>query len=160
MKNNFAENLIKGKIGETIFEQMFREQGEYIVIPFGYEKIIPEISQYAKKKNYLDIVENVRTAPDFALVSHSKEEVFLIEVKYRTNINIEEIIEVAEKIKEKWSVVFIFICNPKGFYFDKTADIIKNKRLTPLKEELISKELQEKYLKLLKDFIRTERIKV
>ncbi len=158
MKNDFARGLIKGKIGETIFEQMFREQGDYIVIPFGYEKIIPEISQYAKKKNYLDIIENVRTAPDFALVSHSKEEVFLIEVKYRTNINIEELVKIAEKIKEKWSVVFMFICNPDGFYLDRTTNIIENKRLTPLSDQLISKQLQDKYLNLLRDFIKTEKI--
>lgn len=154
MGSDFAKNLIKGRIGEAIFEQMFREEGRFIVIPFGYEKIIPEISQFAKKLKYKQIVENIRTAPDFALVSHSKEEVFLIEVKYRTEIDIEELVEIAKKIREKWSIVFIFVCSPKGFYIDNARRIIENKKLTPMTEQWISKELQEKYLNLLRDFIK------
>ena len=41
----FTKNLVKGKIAETIFAQMFREVGDYTVIEFGYEKIIPELIQ-------------------------------------------------------------------------------------------------------------------
>lgn len=39
----FAEGLIKGKIAEIIFTQMFRAEGKYSVIPFGYENLIPSL---------------------------------------------------------------------------------------------------------------------
>jgi len=154
MYQDFAKNLIKGKIGEAIFDQMFREQGKFIVIPFGYDRVIPEVSHCAKSAKYQQVINNIRTAPDFALVSHDREEVFLVEVKYRTKIEMENIIKIAEKIQERWSLVWIFVCSPQGFYFDRTTEIIKNKKLTPIGEKWIAKDLQEKYLKLLKEFIQ------
>jgi hypothetical protein len=154
MQQNFAKNLIKGKIGEAIFDQMFRDQGRFIVIPFGYDRVIPEVSHCAKKAKYQQVINNIRTAPDFALVSHDREEVFLVEVKYRTNIEMENLIQIAEKIQEKWNLVWMFVCTPQGFYFNRTTEIIKNKKLTPLGEQWISKDLQEKYLKLLNEFIK------
>jgi hypothetical protein len=157
MNNDFARNLIKGKIGEAIFDQMFREQGNFTVIPFGYDRIIPEVAQYARKAKYKKVIDNIRSAPDFALVSHNKEQVFLVEVKYRTDLNqsMDNLIKIASKIQDKWQLVWMFVCTPEGFYFDRTSEIINNERLTPMGEQWICKELQEKYLKLLRDFIKT-----
>jgi hypothetical protein len=48
----FARNLVKGKIAETIFAQMLREAGDFTVLEFGYEKVIPELVQRGyKSKN-------------------------------------------------------------------------------------------------------------
>jgi len=41
---DFSRDLIKGRIAEVIFEQMFREQGQYTVIPFGYEQTVPTLA--------------------------------------------------------------------------------------------------------------------
>jgi len=41
----FSRNLVKGKIAETVFAQMLRSTGEFTVLEFGYEKIIPELVQ-------------------------------------------------------------------------------------------------------------------
>jgi len=155
MQQDFAKNFIKGKIGEVIFDQMFRDQGKFVVIPFGYDRVIPEFSYYCKDKKNKEVIDNIRTAPDFALVSYDREEVFLVEVKYRTNLDIKEIVEVAKKIQEKWKMVWVFICTPDGFYFDETSKIIKKEKLTLMGEQWVSRELQEKYLKLLKDFIKS-----
>lgn len=157
MQNDFARNLIKGKIGEAIFDQMLREQGNFTVIPFGYDRIIPEVSQHARKAKYQGVIDNIRSAPDFALVSHNREEVFLVEVKYRTDLgqSMEGLIEIAEKIQDKWQLVWMFVCTPEGFYFNRTSEIIKNKKLTPMGEQWVCRDLQEKYLRLLRDFIRT-----
>ncbi len=158
MQQDFAKNLIKGKIGEAIFDQMFREQGRFTVIPFGYDRIIPEVAQYAKEAKYQQVIDNIRSAPDFALVSHDKEQVFLVEVKYRTDLeqSMEGLIKTARKIQEKWQLVWVFVCTPQGFYFDRTSEIIENEKLSPMGEQWIAQELQEKYLKLITDFIRTE----
>jgi hypothetical protein len=62
----------------------------------------------------------------------------------------------ATEIFERWKLAHIFIATPTGFYFDFCTDLIKDNAVpTQLSEKLVSKELQEKYLGLLKDFIRT-----
>jgi len=154
MQKDFAKNFIKGKIGEIIFDQMFREEGKFIVIPFGYERMIPEFTQYARDLEHQEIVDNIRSAPDFALVSQDRKGVFLIEVKFRSMVNIAELKETANKIQRRWKLVWMFICAPNGFYFNKTTDIIKDGKLTLLGENWICREKQEKYLKLLNNFIK------
>ena len=153
MNQDFAKNFIKGKIGEIIFDEMFREEGEFTVIPFGYDRTLPELAQYAKEAEYQQVIDNIRSAPDFALVSRDKTQVFLIEVKYRTKIDIEELKKVAEKIEEKWHLVWMFVCTPEKFYFNRTNVITEKNMLYPLSESWICKESQEKYLKLLNEFI-------
>ncbi len=154
MNKNFTKNFIKGKIGEIIFDEMFREEGEFTVIPFGYDRTLPALAQHAKEAEYQQVIDNIRSAPDFALVSKDKRQVFLIEVKYRTKIDIEELRKVAQKIEEKWHLVWMFVCTPERFYFNRTNVINEKRTLYPLSESWICKEAQEKYLKLLNDFIK------
>ena len=154
MQKEFANNFIKGKVAEIIFDQMFREEGKFTVIPFGYERTLPELAQYAQKANYQQVIDNIRSAPDFALVSQNRKQVFLVEVKYRSNIRMEELREVAEKIQNRWKLVWMFVCTPDGFYFDRTSKIIEQENLTPLKKEWIDKETQDKYLELVNEFIK------
>ncbi len=80
MDTKFSKNLIKGKIAEIIFEQMFREAGEYTIIPFGYENIMPELVNCGKSSNAKKAIKNISSSPDFALISRNKESVFLVEV--------------------------------------------------------------------------------
>jgi hypothetical protein len=153
MLDYFTKNFIKGKIGEIIFDQMFREEGRFTVIPFGYDRTLPELAQYAKEAKYQQVIDNIRSAPDFALVSKDKKQVFLVEVKYRTKIDIEELKRVAEKIQKKWYLVWMFVCTPEKFYFNKAKTIIEEEKLVSLGEQWICKKTQEKYLKLLNEFI-------
>ncbi|MDE2096048.1 MAG: hypothetical protein KGL39_02265 [Patescibacteria group bacterium] len=41
---SFFRDLLKGKIAEVIFEQMFRDCGKFTILPFGYEKTVPEVA--------------------------------------------------------------------------------------------------------------------
>ncbi|MDP3057782.1 MAG: hypothetical protein Q8N37_04710 [bacterium] len=155
MDTNFSKNLIKGKIAEIIFEQMFREAGKYTIIPFGYENIVPELTQCKKYSKAQKVIDNIRHSPDFVLISQSKESVFLIEVKYRRKFNKEKIKNLAEEQKIKWHPSWIFIATFDGFYFDSCSNIIKNNgEVAVLKDGWIGKDLQNKYLKLLKEFER------
>ncbi len=156
MRQDFAKKFIKGKIGEIIFDQMFRQEGRFTVIPFGYDRTLPELAQYAKEAKYQQVIDNIRSAPDFALVSKDKKQVFLVEVKYRTSLNesMDYLIEIAKKIEEKWHLVWMFVCTPEGFYFNRTTIIINEGKLIPLGEKWVQKDIQEKYLNLLNDFIK------
>ncbi len=79
---DFTRQLVKGKIAETIFSQMFRESGNFTVLEFGYEKIIPEMIQNGYNENN-PMIETLKTAPDFAVIDRDNRQVKLIEVKYQ-----------------------------------------------------------------------------
>jgi hypothetical protein len=148
----FAENLVKGKIAETIFAQMLRETGEFTVLEFGYEKVIPELigSGYDEKDN---LIETLRTAPDFAVINHTTKQVRLIEVKYRSHLDYAEILAIAKRMHESWNPSYLFIASKDGFYFDEiTAIINKDGNISSLHHESIPASLQERYLELLREF--------
>lgn len=148
----FARNLVKGKIAETIFAQMLRETRDFTVLEFGYEKIIPELVQQGYDENNL-MLETLRTAPDFAVINQKTREVRLIEVKYQRTVNYDYVLKYAEKMSQSWNPSYLFVATLDGFYFDEINEIIKNNgKISYLKHPQISDELQSKYLKILTDF--------
>jgi len=149
----FSKQLIKGKVGEVVFDQMFRRVEDYIVIPFGYEKIIPDLIQFTTPADRSGIIDNIRNAPDFALVSLNPKEVRLVEVKYRTRVDMDEIKKSAAVICERWKLAWLFVATPDGFYFDFCEHIAKQSKLTPLDTKTVPARIQAEYAKLLKDFI-------
>jgi hypothetical protein len=150
----FSEQLIKGKIAELIFSQIFRNSKQFTIIPFGYENTFPEIAQYAYMADDKQVFETIRNAPDFAMVSHDKREVYLVEVKYRHTLIEKHVQEIAEKIQSRWKSVQLFVATPTGFYFDNCSDVISNGgNLSPLSTDWIKEEDQKEYLRLLNEFI-------
>lgn len=151
---DFYFQLIKGKIAEQIFEMMFRQSEKFTIIPFGYESILPELVHHVREGMNGLVLETVRNAPDFAVVSHHENHVFLVEVKYRAHLDIEKLSEIAEHIHKRWKVAWLFIATPDGFYFDSCTNVMK-KELQPLSTSWISQELQDQYLRFLNQFIKT-----
>jgi hypothetical protein len=150
---NFAKQLIKGRIAETIFEQMMKESGKYTVIPFGYEQTVPQLAQYQDKVELKTVLENIRHAPDFILISEDKTEVYLVEVKYRKHIDKTEIKEIAEHTLKIWNPSYLFVASLDGFFFEPCNTIVNNDgdigRLYP---KWADDETRKKYLELLKEF--------
>ncbi len=153
MRNiRFARNLVKGKIAETIFAQMFRQTKEFTVLEFGYEKIIPELVQQGNRDGN-QLIETLRTAPDFAVINKKTRDVQLIEVKYMKTLNFRNIIKYAERMSQSWNPSYLFIATLDGFYFDEIDTIINNNgRINPLELPQIGKEMQHKYMQILIDF--------
>jgi len=157
MKNQtkFSEQLIKGKITELIFEQMLREAGGFTVLSFGYENILPELMHRQHDMKTEKTMEVIRRAPDFAVINDDTHDVHLIEVKYRKQMRSSEILSLSNKMYESWKPSHLFLATPIGFYFDNVSDIIKNKgKVKPLVHRQISKALQDRYIKLLNEFIK------
>lgn len=148
---NFARNLVKGKIAETIFAQMLRETGKFTVLEFGYEKLIPELVMAG---NVVDeTIEIIRRAPDFAVINKETKEVKLIEVKYKRRLNKEFVLKDAKRMMEAWNPSFLFIVTHYGFYFDDIRVIVENGgEIRKLNHPFISDEVQDRYLQILKDF--------
>lgn len=152
MHNEFTiDNLIKGKIAEIVFEEMFSEMG-CKVIPFGYERTVPELRRYNKSKQGKKVLDNFRDTPDFAVIPFDKKNIFLIEVKFRSELDIAEIIGTAERQIERWNPSELFIATKEGFYINDCATIIKNNDIARLESCRVSEELQNKYLKLIQRF--------
>ncbi|RMD58780.1 hypothetical protein D6821_02755 [Candidatus Parcubacteria bacterium] len=153
MHIKFAREIIRGRIAEVIFEQMFKEEGSSTVIPFGYESTMPVMAQLRNAKTPQRIKSLVKGAPDFALIGPGGRGVFLVEVKYRSTYSKSEIKKIAQRQLKNWSPSFLFIATPQGFYLSSCSEIVsRGGEIAPLPTNLISQELQEKYLKLLKEF--------
>jgi len=149
---NFTKNLVKGKIAETIFAQILRDTKQFTVLEFGYEKVIPELVSY-KSSNENQILEILRTAPDFAVIDKKTKVVQLVEVKYMRRLNYDFVYKDAKRMSESWNPSYLFVATLEGFYFDEINKIIKMQgKIEALKHPQIPKTLQDKYLKILQDF--------
>ena len=153
MDPKFPEKLIKGKIAEAIFQQMFKEQGEFIVIPNGYEYTKPELAQSLLSLDHKEYVEKLRHSPDFVLLSYDRKQVFLVDVKFRSKIG-DELIEKAKKYHDEYGACYLFVATHDRFYFESCTNIVNSGKID---EELpiswISQSLQDKYLEILNKFI-------
>ena len=154
MSIQFSRNLIKGRIAEVVFEQMMQEEGKYAVIPFGYEHTMPMLSQYQHLAIVRRVIDNIKDAPDFALVSEDKAKIYLVEVKYQTTPDIEVLKKSAKKLLKRWEPSWLFVATPGGFYCSPCSGIEKENRINSLSTKWVVRERQEAYLKLLKEFER------
>ena len=150
---DFSRNLIKGKIAEIVFEQMFREMGEFTILHLGYEYTTPELAQYQKYVQVKKVLDKIRHAPDFVLISQDKTKVFVVEVKYRMGKNNLEILDVAEKTLKLVNPAWLFVASSDGFYFDSCSNVIKNNGIVKkMSSTWVSDFIQEENLKLLNEF--------
>lgn len=152
--HKFTRDLIKGKIAEVVFQQMFREQGDYTIIPFGYEYTVPQLTQ-CQNANYhaRKVINNIKHAPDFALVSSNSQDVYLVEVKYMRQYSEKYALADAIYQKQRWDPSMIFIATLDGFYFDSCARIIeKNGKAEKLLFNRVREDIQKSSLELLNEF--------
>lgn len=149
----FSRDLIKGKIAEIVFEQMFREAGEFTILRLGYEYTSPELAQYRNHFEVKQVLDHIKSTPDFALVSHDKKRVFIVEVKYRTKWNDSEFKKIAVNTLKYADPSWLFIATPEAFYFDTCHNVDNHEGdLNRLSAKWIPKDIQAKYLNLLKEF--------
>ncbi len=154
MEQPVIRSFIKGKVTETIFRLMFIEAGVYKVLPFGYENTFPELSQYKFSFESDQILDQLRTTPDFILISNDKTKVYMVEVKYRNHIDSIEILRIANKLESKWGISQLFIATNKKFHFASCKSIIENNGfIPPLEHSWVSEEIQKKYISCLKEYI-------
>jgi hypothetical protein len=150
----FVKDLIKGKIAEIIFEQMFRESGRFTILHSGYEYTLPELAQYQHLAKIKAVIENIRNAPDFVLVSQDKEEVHLVEVKYRSHRNTYDLIKICEDTLRVWNPCWLFVASPDGFFFEPCNMVLNNAgNIGPLvNEKFVEPNVRDEYLRLLNEF--------
>ncbi len=82
-KKKYTENLIKGRIAETLIQELFVNLG-YSVFRYGMENTIPGITTLLKGVKS-ETAKQIRRMPDFVIQHTKTGEVFFIEVKFRAN---------------------------------------------------------------------------
>jgi hypothetical protein len=150
----FSKNLVKGRIAETLFEQMLRDSGCFTILAFGYESVLPELAHRQRDIHAQETMEIIRRAPDFVVINNETHEIHLIEVKYMMSPKADRILLDAKRMFESWKPSYLFLATPEGFYFDKAATIVENQGIMEaFNHPQIPKDLQLKYTKLLNSFI-------
>lgn len=80
---NFRYGMIKGRIAETLIQELFLSLG-YNVFRYGMENTIPGIMELLKGVRS-DVAQEIRRMPDFVIQDPKTKSVFFIEVKFRAN---------------------------------------------------------------------------
>ncbi len=80
-ERNYRYNMIKGRIAETLIQELFLSLG-YNVFHYGMENTIPGIMKLLKGVKS-EVATEIRRMPDFVIQNPNTNEVFFIEVKFR-----------------------------------------------------------------------------
>lgn len=80
---NYRYNNIKGRIAETLIQELFLSLG-YNVFRYGMENTIPGIMELLKGVRS-DVATHIRRMPDFVIQNPKTKSVYFLEVKFRAS---------------------------------------------------------------------------
>ena len=125
-KESFSYNMIKGRIAETLVEQLFLELG-FQVFKYGMENTIPWIMTLLKWVRD-DVSLNIRKMPDF--VVYKDNHAHFIEVKFRASETF-----TLKDLDPKWDYPYhnalILVVSKKHIKCISYEDLKKWKEITP-----------------------------
>ncbi len=81
--SNFIENMIKGRIAETLVEELFTYLG-YSVFRYNILNTVPGVMQLLKDVR-TDVAANIKRMPDLVIQDPNSGEVYFTDVKFRKN---------------------------------------------------------------------------
>lgn len=82
-EKSYRYNMIKGRIAETLIQELFLSLG-YNVFRYGMENTIPGIMELLKGVRS-DVAQEIRRMPDFVMQNPKTKDVYFIEVKFRAS---------------------------------------------------------------------------
>ena len=80
---NYRYNMIKGRIAETLIQELFLSLG-YNVFRYGMENTIPGIMELLKGVRS-DVALEIKRMPDFVMQNPNTKDVHFVEVKFRAD---------------------------------------------------------------------------
>lgn len=79
--------LLKGSVAQTVAQSLFEKAG-YRVARLGIEEVLREVKLLDEKQyRALALPENLRALPDFLVTDKNLSKAFLVEIKFRKNID-------------------------------------------------------------------------
>ena len=165
-KNFNPESMLKGRMAETLVEELLRKSGN-AVYRFGYEAIMQNLAQIQQIfDRHTEAGERIRAIPDFIVIDVHGSPIFL-EVKFRWNGQLHDDDKVRlERIKNFWSAKMLFVnCFEKPFFrISDPPYVDENGKLTskPLIEETawkIDKDVYNEFEALVEKYLAPTLIK-
>ena len=155
---SFASNVVKGRIAETLVEEMFKKSG-YIVYRFGYEAILENISQLrqlGKDLQNSDTLDKIRSIPDFLVISPNGS-VQLIEVKYSSSATLSK--SALHKYAVFWREARVLLVSPLKPYFsiNYVENFIESGKLFTLENDRYTKidpKIIENFSQIVKEYFK------
>ena len=123
-ENNYKEGMIKGRIAETLIEELFLSL-DYNVFRYGMENTVPGIMKLLKGVRG-DVASNIRRMPDFVI--QKGKEVFFIEIKFRKS----EEFKKSDLPKDyPYENCYFIIVSKKHIKCITYAELMEGKEVTP-----------------------------
>lgn len=82
-EKSYRYNMIKGRIAETLIQELFLSL-HYNVFRYGMENTIPGIMELLKGVRS-EVAQEIRRMPDFVMQNPKTNEVYFVEVKFRAS---------------------------------------------------------------------------
>lgn len=138
---------------------MFKEDQRYFVMGVGQETVISELAAIEKAEEIKKELLKIQDRPDLSITNKHSNEHYLVKVKYRDNPTPQMLLSIAKEVSVQWPKMYLCLVTPMGFFFDSCKDIIDREGdILLIDENIISAELQEKYLKILLDTVKQKEI--
>lgn len=125
-ERNFRYGMIKGRIAETLIQELFLSLG-YNVFRYGMENTIPGIMELLKGVRS-DVALEIRRMPDFVMQNPKTKEVYFIEVKFRASGEFK-----ASDLPKDYPYVnaYIVLVSKKHIKCLTVTEIMAGKEITP-----------------------------
>lgn len=154
------EGMLKGKMAETLVEELLRHSGNE-VYRFGYEAVLQNLAQLETKFDRAGKTgTRIRTIPDFIVLDKKGEPTF-VEVKFRWNSHFDEKGDPQRLalLADQWDAALVVVNCWEKPYFRIASPPYLNSRGTPVLRPLlgektwkISRELYDECEKLIEKY--------
>lgn len=130
--NTFSQNSIKGRVAETIIQELFLAH-DFNVFHYGIERSIPGIAQLTRKTNG-PVNDRIRSMPDFVVQDPRNNRLHFVEVKYRSSgvFNIDDI-----KGEYPWPHAFFIVVSREHIKCLTYKQLAAGKAITPTCNNLL-----------------------
>jgi hypothetical protein len=118
-ENHYAENMLKGRMAETLVDEMLKRSGN-LVYRFGYEAVLQNLTQIERHfDRESEVGQRLRAIPDFVVIDEDGTPSF-VEVKFRRDpmdSPHDETIERLERVEQYWNALIVFVnCVEKPYF--------------------------------------------
>ena len=137
MPTNYSLNSIKGRVAETIIQELFLAHG-FNVFHYGMERSIPGIAQLTRKTRGA-VNDRIRSMPDFVVQDQRNQRLHFVEVKYRANgaFSIEDI-----KGEYPWPHAYFVVVSKEHIKCLTWKQLASGKAISPACNNLLIKRVE------------------
>lgn len=133
-ESNYKEGMIKGRIAETLIEELFLSLG-FNVFRYGMENTVPGITKLLKGVRG-DVANNIRKMPDFVIQHPQRKDTYFIEVKFRKS----EKFSIRDLDKEyPYKNCYFIVISKKHIKCITYDELLEGKEVTPNSLNYLSK---------------------